>query len=280
MTSRFLILFFLLFLAAQALAQQAPLGPEYTERDRLRLEGDSLRFCVISDNLPADYHRELATELAATQLLEARIVEVDPPRPSEPLDYRLFLEEAQLYYLLANDCEVFMGMALTSSLSRWDWLLVSQPYHLSHSVFVSRDAALERWTDLPTDGIIGTRIQTGSDIQLATYLTGLSENRRWKRIPYYNNEQPLSRLLGSEIDLALVWEPAVTHFRKEHAAAADFRILPTEPLGSSQLRLGLGLRSQDSFLQATLDTAISELSALGILEELAEKHALPGETLP
>src|SRR5699024_12390926 len=53
----------------------------YTDRDRLRLEGDSLRFCVISDNLPADYHRELATELAATQLLEARIVEVDPPRP-------------------------------------------------------------------------------------------------------------------------------------------------------------------------------------------------------
>lgn len=280
MNHRYVILFFLLFLTASAFAQQAPLGPEYTERDRLRLEGDSIRFCLVSDNLLAGYHRELAAELAATQLLEARIVEIDPPRPSEPLDYRLFLEEAQLYYLLANDCEVFMGIALTASLSRWDWLLVTQPYHLSHSVFVTRDAALGSWTDLPTDGVIGTRIQTGSDIQLATYLTGLSENRRWKRIPYYNNEQPLDRLLDGEISLALVWEPAVTHFLKEHAAAADFRILPTEPLGSSQLRLGLGLRSQDSFLQATLDTAISELSELGILEELAEKHALPGETLP
>ncbi|HLR45992.1 MAG TPA: transporter substrate-binding domain-containing protein [Deinococcales bacterium] len=280
MTNRFLILFFLLFLAAQALAQQAPLGPEYTERDRLRLEGDSLRFCVISDNLPADYHRELATELAATQLLEARIVEVDPPRPSEPLDYRLFLEEAQLYYLLANDCEVFMGLALTSSLSRWDWLLTSQPYHVSHSVFVTRDEQLTKWTDLPLDETIGTRVQTSSDIQLATYLTGLSENRRWKRVPNYNNEQPLVQLAEGKIGLALVWEPAVVHFMEEHEDAADFRTLPTEPLGSSQLQLGLGLRSQDSFLQASLDTAISELEALGILDELATRYDLPTDPLP
>ncbi len=264
----------ILIIAGTALAQ-APIGPEFLQRDRLRLEGDSLRFCVIQDNLLADYHRDLATELAATQLLEAEIFEVTPVVPSQPLDYRLSLSEQQLYYLLANDCQVFMGMALSPGLSRWEWLLTSRPYHLSRNVFVTLDPSLERWNDLPTEQAIGTRIQTSADIQFAMYLNGLPENQRWKRIPYYNNLVALEQLQEGQVDIALVWEPAVVHYLAEYPGL-ELRYLPVAPLSVNPLQLGLGYRSQDAFIQVMLDTAISELEQLGILRELAEKHGLPG----
>src|SRR5690606_7610989 len=125
------------------------------------------------------------------------------------------LSEQQIYYLLANDCEVFMGMALSPGLSRWEWLLVSQPYHLSQNVFVTLDSDLERWTDLPVDQAVGTRIQTSADIQFATYLNSLPENRRWRRVPYYNNLVTLEHLQEGDVGVALVWEPAVSN----HVAA-------------------------------------------------------------
>lgn len=269
------VIFTILLTLAGTVLAQAPIGPEYLQQDRLRLEGDSLRFCVITDNLLADYHRELATELAATQLLAAEIVEVIPTVPSQPLDYRISLSQQQIYYLIANDCEVFMGLALSSSLSRWEWLLVSQPYHISQNIFVTLDPELERWHDLPRDQAIGTRIQTSADIQFATYINSLPENQRWKRIPYYNNLVALEQLLERQVSVALVWEPAVRHYMMNNPDL-DLGLLPVAPLGVSPLRLGLGFRSQDPFIQATLDTAISELDSLGILEELAGKHNLPG----
>lgn len=267
----------LILMLGGAIAQgNLPLGPEYLQRDRLQLAGDSLRFCVVEDNLLSDYHRDLAVELAATQLLSAEIFEVTPPRPSEPLDYRLQLSEAQFYYLLANDCEVFMGLALSTSLARWEWLLVSQPYHSSRSVFVTTNPDLQQWTDLPLHEQIGTRIQTTADIQLITYLNSLPENQRWRRVPYYNNLVALEQMLAGQTAVSLLWEPAVISFQAYNEDAPTFYELPTSPLSVSTLELGLGFRTQDTFIQTTMDTAISELEALGILAALAEKHGLPG----
>lgn len=270
-----LIFLFVFLLSASALAQQAPIGPEFLQRDRLRLEGDSLRFCVVNDNLLTEYHHDLAAELAATQLLSAVIVDVIPVVPSQPLDYRLTLTEQQIYYVLANDCEVFMGLALSSSLSRWEWLVTSRPYHASRNVFVTLDPALEAWMDLPLDEAIGTRIQTSADIQLAVYLNGLAAENRWKRIPYYNNLVALEQLQEGQVSVALVWEPAVVNYQ---AARVNLELtrLPLEPLSVNPLQLGLGFRSQDAFIQTMMDTAINELNSLGILDQLAEKHMLPG----
>lgn len=274
---RLLISLVTIFILGSASAQVLPpLGPEYLQRDRLQLSGDSLRFCVVNDNMLADYHRDLATELAATQLLSAEIINVDPPRPSEPLDYRLQLTEPQLYYLLANECEVFMGMALSSSLNRWEWLLVSQPYHLSRSVFVTTDPDLQQWTDLPLDEQIGTRIQTSADIQLVTYLNTLPESERWRRVPYYNNLIALEQLLAGQTAVSLLWEPAVVRFEADNPDAPQLHRLPASPLSIITLGLGLGFRSQDTFIQTALDTGLRELEELGILSELAEKHSLPG----
>lgn len=266
----------IIFCSASLAFSQLPLGPEFLLRDRLRLEGDVLRFCIIADNLVTDYHRDLASELAATQLLSAEIIEVIPPRPSEPLDYRLTLTEAQIYYVLANDCEVFMGLALTPAFSRWEWLLVSHPYHVSRSVFVTADPELQHWTDLPFEQQIGTRIQTSADIQLATYLNSLPQEERWRRVPYYNNQIALEQLLNGQVSAAFLWEPAVVQHQNMNAGLPELRRLAPDPLSASTLSLGLGFRSQDAFIQTTMDTAISELEALGILAELAEKHGLPG----
>lgn len=278
MSIRFISLTIIISVLASALGQ-IPIGPEYLQRDRLRMAGDSLRFCVITDNLLADYHRDLAVELAATQLLDAEIFEVTPQRPSEPLDYRLTLTEAQIYYLLANDCEVIMGLALTSSLTRWDWLLVSQPYHISETVFITQDDSLIRWTELPADESIGTRIQTSGDIQLAMYLNSLPPENRWRRVPYYNNQVALEQLLAGQVAVARLWEPAIVHFMEHNPDVAPFHVLPSAPLEPSALTLGLGYRTQDAFIQATLDTAINELESLGILQELADRHSLPGQPL-
>lgn len=258
---------------------QIPIGPEYLQRDRLRMAGDSLRFCVISDNLLTEYHKDLAMELASTQLLDADIIEVTPQRPSEPLDYRLTLNEAQIYYLLANDCEVFMGLALTNALSRWEWLLVSQPYHVSRTVFITHNEDLNRWTELPTDEPIATRIQTSGDIQLAMYLNTLQADERWRRIPYYNNQVALEQLLAGQASVGYVWEPAVIRFLDQNPHIAEFHTLPTPPLEPSVLSLGLAYRTQDAFIQSALDTAISELEELGILQELADRHKLPAQPL-
>ena len=82
--------------------------------------------------------------------------------------------------------------------------------------------------------------------------------------------------MAGQTAVSLLWEPAVVHFQANSPDAPQLHYLPTDPLSLSTLELGLGFRTQDTFIQATMDTAISELEALGVLADLAEKHGLPG----
>jgi ABC-type amino acid transport substrate-binding protein len=254
---------------------QAPIGPEFLQNDRLRLEGDSIRFCVVNDVAVADYNRDLAAELAATLLLDAVIIDVTPVRPSEPLDYRLTLNEAQIFYLLSNDCEVFMGLPLTRS-SNWDWLLTSRPYHTSRTVFITTNPEYGKLADIPRDQPLGTRILTSGDIRLITYLQTLPANQQWTRHPFYNNLVALEQLLEGNVAASLVWEPAAARYQAAHPQGPELHAISPEPVTLPVMDLGLAFRSRDSFLQVALDIAIIELAEAGILQELSERHNLPG----
>lgn len=245
------------------------------QNDRLRLEGDSVRFCIVDDVILADYHRELAAELAGALLLDVEIHEMTPLRSSEPLDYRTTLNEAQIFYLLSNFCEIYMGLPLTSS-SSWDWLLTSRPYFSSQTVFVTTNSDYRRLSDIPRTEPLGTRILTSGDIRLLSYLQTLPESQRWPRHPFYNNLIALEQLVDGNVAAALVWEPALPHFRNLRPDAPELHPLASDPVTLPQLDLGLALRSRDTFLQLALDQAIVELAEQGILAELAERHELPG----
>lgn len=255
-------------------AAAQPIGREFTQGDRLRLAGDSLRFCVVEDLLISDYHRELAHEIAGALLLSATIVNVTPPRPNEPLDYRTTLNEAQIFYLLANDCEIYMGLTLSTSTSRWDWLITSRPYLATRTVFVTTNPDYRSLADIPVGEPLGTRILTNGDIRLLSYLQTLPEERRWRRFPYYNNLVALEQLLAGEVTASLVWEPAAVHFQLANPQPELHR-LPPDPVPLANTELVLALRSQDSFIQSALDTAIVALADAGILDALAAAHGLP-----
>lgn len=273
---RTLIITLTLSVVSISLAQvpRSPLGSEFMQNANLRLEGNAISFCIPEDILMTNYHRELVTELAAALLLEARIVDVAPVRPSEPLDYKFSLSEAQIFYLLTNQCDVYVGLVETSALSRWNWLITSRAYIDTRSVFVSLKPDYERLIDIPRSEPIGSRSMTSSDMSLLMHLQELPPDRQWPRFAYFNNLVALESLQRGDVTAALVWEPAILQYQLDNPELDLYQVDPY-PVTLDNTSFVMGMRSQDSFIQNALDEAIQALSQAGILDELSEKHAIP-----
>jgi polar amino acid transport system substrate-binding protein len=261
-----------IIIATRALAQEPDdLPPRDVYHERGRSSGDKIAFCVNPASMMAPFEMALAREIAARLLVTPNVIEVKTWHPTEPLDYRLPLAYDELYIEFAERCDGFMGMTLAPGYP--GWLIVTRPYVTTRTVLAATSADYHKLADVPASRSLGTRMLGIVDNQLILYLQSLPEKSRWRRIPYFNNKLLLDRLFDRTVAAAFVWEPALYRATNGAPEAAGIHLIPA-PFELQPTELGVGLRSNDSFLSATLGQAIDSLRADGTIDQLMVENML------
>jgi len=270
MTRRILLI--LLFnLHCLAISQVPMLPPEFLDHAR-QVQGDRVRFCVLQDSVLSKLNESVARLLADALLLDATIYEVSLPHHVQPLGYRIPLTSEELFFLLNNECDAFMGYLLSTG-THAEWQITTAPYLRTGFVLTSRITdAHQALKDLGAGTRVGTQLGSAPNSRLTMMLRNQSDPTL-RRIPYPDNRILMERLVDGSVDVALVWEPAVWAFN----SAALYVSHDLRPLPDMAASFAITLLSSNAFLQTTLDAAIRAVSEDGSLAALIEQSGIPGE---
>ncbi len=257
--------------SSPAMAQQEGLSitPDML-RNMRRASGDSITFCVNANAMMASFERAVAGEIASALLLNHDFFEVN--LRTQPYDFRLPLEETEIFILLARHCDAILGFTL---LAEWPgWMTPSPPYVTTRTVLALRPGEFTSMPDIPGQSPIGTRMMSMADGFLYSYTQTLPESQRWKRMVYPNNTFLLERLVDGTVVASLIWEPAVLAYKREQAEAAGIVILRDLPFPIAPTEFVLALRPAEDFLNASIAEAITSLRADGVFDRLAVEHGV------
>jgi polar amino acid transport system substrate-binding protein len=254
-----------------ALAQFEDMPPRDVYRERGRTRGNQIALCVNSAAMMASFDKAVGEQIASRLLLTPNVIEIKTWHPTEPLDYRLPLSFEEIYIEFAERCDGFMGFTLAQGYP--SWLIITRPYLTTRVVFAATSPEFRKLADIPVNRPIGTRMLGVVDNQLIIYLQSLPEKSRWQRLPYFNNKILLDRLLDRTVAGAFVWEPALYRATDGDPESKGIHVIPP-PFKLSETELGIGLRSNDAYLAATLGQAIDSLRADGTIDRLLVEHNL------
>ncbi|QJR18147.1 substrate-binding periplasmic protein [Pelagibacterium halotolerans] len=260
--------------AGSAFAQSFDIVPRDLYTERMRQEGSKLVFCINPEGVLAAFERDLAQAIGQSLLAEVEFYEVGardwPTRPL-PLDYRIVLTEQQMFIMLAQECDGFMGFLLSAS--NPDWMTISQPYLSAQTVLVTRSesAAL---ADIPFGETIGVRMMAAGDNRLIQYLGAQAEESTWRRTPYPDNELMLERLIDGTISAGMIWEYGLFGATGGDPQAAGFSYSYDLPFPVDPIEIGIATRAEDTYLNTVLSEAIDALEADGTIEMLLAENGL------
>lgn len=260
--------------AGSALAQSFDIVPRDLYTERMRQEGSKLVFCINPQGVMAPFERDLAEAIGQSLLAEIEFYEVGagdwPTRPL-PLDYRIVLTEQQMFIMLAQECDGFMGFLLSPS--NPTWMTISQPYLTARTVLATRSesAAL---ADIPFGERIGVRMMAAGDNRLIQYLAAQPEGSSWGRTPYPDNELMLERLVDGTIGAGMIWEYGLFGATDGNPEAAGFSYSYDLPFPVDPIEVGIATRAEDTYLNNLLSEAIGALRADGTVDTLLAENGL------
>jgi polar amino acid transport system substrate-binding protein len=261
-------------MAGASLAQSVEIVPRELYTERMRQEGNKLIFCINPQGVLAQFERDLAEAVGQSLLADVQFYEIGerdwPTRPL-PYDYRLMLDEQQMFIMLAQECDGFMGFLLSPNNPAW--LTVTRPYLSARTVLATRgeDSAL---TDLPHGETIGVRMMAAGDNRLIQYLAAQPETESWRRTPYPDNELLLERLADGTIAAGMIWEYGLFGATGGDPAAAGYSYTYDLPFPVDPIEIGIATRSEDSYLNGLLSDAIAALEADGTIDDLLRENGL------
>lgn len=253
---------------------QPMLPPDYLDQSR-RVQGDQITFCVLQDSVLTELNEQVAKLLGSVLLIDTDIYAVSMPTYVQALGYRMPLSDDQLFFLLNNECDVFMGY-LYGVGTYPEWLITTAPYLNTRFVLVSPDPDVTALSDMSYGTRIGTQLGSAPNSRMNSLIRSRPEGQSWRRIPYPDNEILLERVADGTVDAALVWEPAVI----EYGDAALHVAAGISPLPAAQASFTITMMSGNAFLQTSLDAAIAAVVDDGSLRGLVEDLGIPAETLP
>lgn len=249
-------------LPAGALAQQPDLDRAFLDAPNV-LDGNLIRFCIYPDSAIGHIEEELAQRLGGALLLEVEIVTVEPPIAIAGLDtIPISLED--LFLLLSNECDGFMGLELASEVYP-DWMTFTRPYLEAPYVAVVREGSHDSLDALTPEDRVATQSLTTGDTQIQAYNGARPETQRLRRVPYPHTLLQLERLRDGSVEAAVVWAPWLTH---PDLDVSGLEVVPSGGVSLGTRAIGIGLRSRDTFLRGELDAAITLLEQEGVLSRL------------
>ncbi|MBK8082685.1 MAG: transporter substrate-binding domain-containing protein [Devosia sp.] len=275
-TTRLALLIGLCGLLAASLPAHAQVQQQDVPRDlftqQLRQQGNSVTFCYNPDGMMAAFEQDLARAISDVLLIESRLFALEASvLPQPPLDHRLPLQVAQIFVALAQDCDAIMGFSLSPSNPAF--VLVTKPYMETPTVMVTIDPELAGLDGIGKEGVVATRGLSLADNALINYVAA-HPDARWTRSSYRTNRDLIEAALGGQVDIALVWEPALYVATQGDPSLFGLRVLPELPFPVRPLQTGIGTRAENTYLNQLLGDAITELQADGTIRSLMEQHLL------
>lgn len=263
-------------MATPALAQINDLELTEDQIRNIRRVGDKPVFCSNASSILSEFERDVAEAIAESLFLDHEFYAFETLPTTPPLDFRLALDQTQIFLILAQRCDALMGYTLLTNYR--DWMVPSLPYLSTETVLAVRgDSPYQNMTDIAFGERIGTRMASLGDNFLTEFLSVQPENARWRRTNYPDHQLELDRLLDGSVEAALVWEPALARYSAAHPEA-DLRTIRQLAFPVARSEFVLALRAAEDFFNQQVNLAIRSLTNDGTLERLAKQHGLPAVT--
>lgn len=254
---------------AQSLQRVLP-SDMYTEN--ARTTGNTIRFCYSPLAVSAGFEKELISAIGDSLLIDSQLVEIPETFIKvHPLEYRLALTSEQMFFLLGSECDAILGFLHSSTVP--EWLSVTIPYLEDGTILFSKNPDHKRLSDLPFGSKIGGRAMSNSDMRLAAYLYALPKDRSWVRKTYHNYNRMMQYFYDDTLDAAMIWGPALYHISNGDPAAHGYYEMSI-PFPIDTTKIGMATRSNNTYLNQTLSTAIQNLTDDGTIAQLKLKQHL------
>lgn len=178
------------------------------------------------------------------------------------------LEKALKQTIEAGQCDAYFGipsgadMALELSEHR---LVATRPYLTVGYLFVSAPGSKPATAaDVRRARRVGAVTATPADLHL--------HEQQFNRRPYANNPALIAALQAGEIDIGLIWSPALA----ADAARSAGLVPAIDPPGDLTLRTGLtvAMRRADAAMTKAVEAAVDGLRTEGVFERIAAQYNL------
>ncbi len=233
--------------------------------------GNEVAFCVNDTSMMAPFERALAQKIGDALLLETSIVSVTPVIATDAYDFRLPLQDFEIYLYLAHHCDAFMGFTVGDDYPGWQSL--SMVYLSTQTVLATR-TPYRSMAELPRSATIGGRLLSLAGGTLLSYLHTLPESSRWKQALFASHASVLGHLADGSVEAILIWEPAVARYRADHPDMPPVYVVRELAFPVPKTDFVLALWAQNDFLNQQLSQAVATLIADGTIDRLAHEHHL------
>ncbi|MBK1795516.1 transporter substrate-binding domain-containing protein [Devosia sp. WQ 349] len=248
--------------AANAISLDLPsLSSEFLRTETL-LDDDTIKFCIYGGSAIGAYDRKVGQLLGDSLFLNVEFHEVEPPIVIPGMD-TIPISLDDLFLMLTNECDAFMGLELASSVYP-PWMNLTRAYLKAPYVTVVREGEYVDLSGLPDQAKVATQTLTSGDIMFNAYRDTQPEAQRYRRIPYPTTTLQFERLREHSVEAAIVWEPWFSH---ELMNTTGLEIVPNGVVRLPHREIGIAVRSRDDFIRSSLDQAIEMLEADGTLAE-------------
>lgn len=256
--------------AATAFAQSHGVPSELLNNTR-RQDGDKLQVCMDVTGRISDFDRAVAEQIAAALFLTP---EFHAGFGGFPTSGDGFLDELQI--AMTNSCDVMMGMTVQENSPFPEWAALSRPYASLPYVMAVRDQEYQSLADIPVTENLGTALSSMGERVFITWNEQQPRDRRYARFPYADMALMARRVADGTIAGMVIWQPALAQLRATNADAQSLHVIPMAPVPNTVTRVGVLLKSRDSYLRRQVDAAIDALVADGTITALMQDFGYDG----
>ena len=249
--------------------------PESLENNTTRLQGDQITFCLDSTSVGAPFDHAVAEAIAGALLVKAAFV--DAPT-GFPIDGGGYL--AELKIVMANKCDVLLGISLQPNFPYPDWATPTRAYADIPYVLAVKDPSYNSLADIPRNKRIGTELASIGEYAFITYSQQQPQDQRWVRLPYADSKLMLKRLLDGTLGGMILWNPVLNQVTGGNPQSMGVRAISTAPVPPSSVLVAGLVSSRDAFLRSQLDEAISSLIGDGTIQSLLDANKMGGKPAP
>lgn len=255
--------------ATEALAQSHGVPMELLRNTR-RLDGDRLQVCADVSGRTMQFDKAVAQLIADALFLEMDFHEGFGGYPTSGDG---FLDELQI--ALTNTCDIVMGMTVQENSPFPEWAALSRPYvSLPYMLLVKDD--YKTLLDIPTERKLGTALGSMGERVFITWNEQLPKAQRYTRLPYADMKLMATRILDDSIAAGLIWSPSWAKLKSEMPEAAALKEISLQPVPKTVTRIGVLMKTRDTYLRARIDEAIDALVADGSITKVIEDFSYIG----